>query len=146
MADLSCFATKDNAEEGVVLPVKIDGIKFPMAIRIYGSDSDVVKEYERERIRKRAKKKSKNKDIDEDDIDEILEDKTSVIIRIGGVYTYDWKKKKVVENEPIELFGKVIGNDEESYAYLWEKIPALEDWIVSNSNERGNFLSVGKKN
>lgn len=146
MADLSCFATKDNAEEGVVLPVKIDGIKFPMAIRIYGSDSDVVKEYERERIRKLAKKKSKNKDIDEDDIDEILEDKTSVIIRIGGVYTYDWKKKKVVENEPIELFGKVIGNDEESYAYLLEKIPALEDWIVSNSNERGNFLSVGKKN
>ena len=50
MADLSAFATKDNADDGVVLPVKIDGTKIPLALTIYGSDSDVVRDFERAKI------------------------------------------------------------------------------------------------
>ena len=47
MADLSAFATKDYADEGVIFPVKIKGMKLPIAIKVYGSDSDAVKMYER---------------------------------------------------------------------------------------------------
>ena len=42
--------------------------------------------------------------------------------------------------------GKVLKNDKESYALLIDKIPALKDWVMKESNERGNFLSEGKKN
>ncbi len=147
MADLTAFATKDKADEGVVLPVKIDGMKVPMAIQIFGSDSDVVKEYEREKIRKLGIGKKGKKELDEDDIDQILDDQDEgVIIRMGNIYSYDWKKKKVVEGEPVKLNDKIIGNDHDSKAYLVEKFPAVKDWVVSQSNERGNFLSEGKKN
>lgn len=147
MADLSSFATKENADEGVILPVKIEGMKLPLAIKVYGSDSDVVKDYERQKIRKLGLGKKGKKELDDDDIDELLENQDeAVIIRIGGLYTYDWKKKKVVEGEAIELFGKTLGNDKNSYAYLVEKMPSIKDWVLENSNDRGNFLSDGKKN
>lgn len=146
MADLSCFNTKDNADEGVIIPVKIDGQKLPLALRIYGSDSDVVRDYEKQKIRKLGIGKNGKKDINEDDIDELLENQDeAVIIRIGGIYDYDWKKKNVT-NEDTIIDGKVLKNDKESYALLIEKIPALKDWVMKESNERGNFLSEGKKN
>ena len=146
MADLSCFNTKDNADEGVIIPVKLDGQKLPLALRIYGSDSDVVREYEKQKIRKLGLGKKGKKEIDEDDIEELLENQDeAVIIRIGGIYDYDWKKKNVTSEDTI-IDGKVLKNDRESYALLIDKIPALKDWVMKESNERGNFLSEGKKN
>ena len=146
MADLSCFNTKDNADEGVIIPVKIDGQKLPLALKIYGSDSDVVQEYEKQKIRKLGLGKKGKNEISEDDIDELLEHQDdAVIIRICGIYDYDWKKKTVT-NEDTVIDGKVLKNDKESYALLIDKIPALKDWVMKESNERGNFLSEGKKN
>ena len=146
MADLSCFNTKDNADEGVIIPVKLDGQKLPLALRIYGSDSDVVREYEKQKIRKLGIGKKGKKELDEDDIEELLENQDeAVIIRIGGIFDYDWKKKEITTEDTI-IDGKVLKNDKESYALLIEKIPALKDWVMAESNERGNFLSEGKKN
>ena len=145
MADLSAFATKDNAEEGVVIPVKIDGMKLPIALRIYGSDSDVVRQYERERIRKLGIGKNGKNEIDEDEFEELLESDEGIIVRIGGIYAYDWKKKTVID-EPTVLNGKTLGCDKKSYEYLIENLPALKDWVMEHSNDRSNFLSEGKKN
>ena len=146
MADLSGFATKDKADEGVIIPVKIDGQKLPLALKIYGSDSDVVKDYEKQKIRKLGLGKKGKKDLDEDDIDELLENQDeAVIIRIGGIYDYEWKKKTVT-NAETKIGDKVLTNDKESYALLIDKMPALKDWVMKESNERGNFLSDGKKN
>lgn len=145
MADLSAFATKDNAEEGVILPVKIDGMKLPIALKIYGSDSDVVRQYEREKIRKLGIGKNGKNEIDEDEFEELLESDEGVIVRIGGIYAYDWKKKTTIE-EPTVLNGKTLGCDKKSYEYLIENLPALKDWVMERSNDRSNFLSAGKKN
>lgn len=145
MADLSAFATKDNAEEGVILPVKIDGMKLPIALKIYGSDSDVVRQYEREKLRKLGIGKNGKNEIDEDEFEELLESDEGVIVRIGGIYAYDWKKKTTIE-EPTVLNGKTLGCDKKSYEYLIENLPALKDWVMERSNDRSNFLSAGKKN
>ena len=144
--DLSSFATKKLADEGVILPVKINGTKIPLALKVFGSDSDTVIEYERSRLRKLGLGKKGKKELDEDDIEELLENQDeAVVIRIGGLWTYDWKKKATTE-EPVELFGKTLGCDKKSYEYLVEKMPAIKDWIMENSNDRQNFLSDGKKN
>lgn len=146
MPDLSAFATKDNADEGVVLPVRLNGTKIPLALRIYGSDSDIVIDYERSKIRKLGIGRKGKTDLNDDDIEELLENQDeAVVIRIGGIYAYDWKKKAVVD-EPIELFGETLKCDKKSYAYLVEKMPAIKDWIMEQSNDRSNFLSAGKKN
>ena len=141
MADLSGFATKEKADEGVVIPVKIDGMKIPIALKVYGSDSDVVKDYERAKIRKLGLGKKGKKELDDDDIDELLENQDeAVVIRIGGIYAYDWKKKKTIEEDTV-LDGKVLKCDKESYEYLVTKMPAIKDWVMEQSNERSNFLS-----
>lgn len=147
MADLSIFATKDNADEGVILPVKINGRKIPLALKIYGSDSDVVQDFERAKIRKIGIGKKGKTDIDEDDVEDLLDSqRKSAVLRIGGIYSYDWKKNKVIEDDPVILDGKTLKDDKESYEYLLEKIPAIRDWVIENSNDRDNFLSEGKKN
>ncbi len=147
MADLSCFATKVKADEGVILPVKIGGTKIPLAIKLYGSDSDVVQEFERERLREVSVGIQGKNQIDEEKIDALLDKADdAVIVRIGGVYAYDWKAKKVIEGESVELLGTVIKDDEKSYRFLIENMPAIKDWVKENSNNRDNFLSVGKKN
>ena len=147
MADLSAFATKDNADEGVIIPVKINGTKIPLALKIYGSDSDVVVDYEKQKIRKLGIGRKGKKDLDEDDIEELIENQDeAVVIRIGGIYSWNWKKDCVVEDDPIVLDGKTLGNDTASYKYLVEKMPAIKEWVMTQSNDRTNFLSTGKKN
>lgn len=147
MADLSAFATKDNAEEGIILPVKINGIKIPLAIKVYGSDSDVVKNYERQKIRKIGIGIKGKKELDEDDVEELLDSQdVGILIRIGGIYSYDWEKEDVVKNDPVILDGKTLECDEDSYKFLLKKMPAIKDWVIEKSNDRNNFLSVGKKN
>ena len=139
MADLSNFSIKENVEEGVVFPVKIKGQKLPIALRIYGSDSDVVKNFERQRIRKLGIKP--NKDIDDEILDELIETQDeTVYVRIGGIYEYDWKKKEVTDGKTI-LCGKELKNDKESYALLIEAIPDIKDFVLEKSNERANFLA-----
>ena len=146
MADLTAFATKDNADEGVVLPVRLNGTKIPLALRIYGSDSDTVIEYERSKIRKLGIGRKGKKDLDDDDIEELLENQDeAVVIRIGGIYSYDWKKKTTID-EPVILFDQTLKCDKESYKYLVDKMPAIKDWVMEQSNDRSNFLSAGKKN
>ena len=145
--DLSGFATKKNADEGIILPVKINGTKIPLALKIFGSDSDVVIEYERNKIRKLGLGRKGKSELDDDDIEELLENQDeAVVIRIDGIYAYDWKKKTVIEGEPVKLFDKVLTNDRKSYEYLVEKMPSIKDWVMENSNDRSNFLSAGKKN
>ena len=141
MADLSAFATKDKEDEGVILPVKIDGKKIPLALKIYGSNSDVVHEYETKKIRKLGFGKNGKAELSEEDIDELLEEKNEpIVIRIGGIYAYDWKKGEVVENEPVVLFGRTLKNDKASYEYLVDKMPSLVSWIKKNSDDDNNFL------
>lgn len=140
MADLSCFATKKNADEGKWFPVKIKGVKFPIALLIYGSDSDVVQDYERQRIRKISLGKLKNNDIDEETFDELLEAKEEgVLIRVGGISSYDWKKKVNID-EPVILYDTEIKSDKKSIQFLCESIPDIKDFITETSNTRTNFL------
>jgi len=147
MADLSGFATKDNADEGVVIPVKIDGTKFPIALKIFGSDSDVVKDYERKQLRKIKLGKNGKTDIDEEVFEELLDSQDeAVILRIGGLWSYDWKKGEVDESDPVRLGETVLGCDKKSYRLLIEKLPAMKDWVMEKSSDRANFLSAGKKN
>lgn len=147
MADLSAFATKDNADDGVVIPVKIDGTRLPVALKIFGSDSDVVKDYEKQKIRKLGLGKGGKKELDEDDIDELLDNQDeAVLIRIGGIWSYDWKKEEVDESDPVILADQTLGCDRKSYKLLIEKLPAIKDWVMEKSNDRTNFLSAGKKN
>ena len=148
MADLTAFATKDKSDEGVILPVMIDGMKVPMAIQIFGDDSDVVKEYDRKKIRKIVKSQKENKKgISAEEIDELLDSQDeAVVVRMGDIYTYDWEAKAIVKNEPVELNGHVIGNDHDSKAYLCEKFPAIKEWVMDKAKDRSNFLSAGKEN
>jgi len=148
MADLSAFATKDNADEGVVIPVKIDGTKLPIALKIFGSDSDVVKDYERAKLRKIKIGKDGKTTIDEDVFEELLDSQDeAVLVRIGGLWSYDWKKECVDESDPVKLGEKVtLGCDKKSYKLLIEKLPAIKDWVMEKSSDRTNFLSAGKKN
>lgn len=141
MADLSSFATKSKADEGVILPVKIHGTKVPLAVKVYGSDSDVVIEHDKDKIRKLSLGKRKKNGFDDDDIEELLEKQDEdYIVRFGGIYSYDWKKKKVVENEPVVLFGRELHNDEDSYRFLIENMPSIKEWIKEQSDDRNNFL------
>lgn len=138
--DLSSYATKKNADEGKWFPVKVDGVKVPLALLIYGSDSDTVQNYEKQRVRKIGLMATKKNDVDEDTVEELLESQDEgLVIRVGAVSTYDWSKGENT-NEPVELDGKTIGNDKKSIAFLLEHFPALKDFISEKSNKRINFL------
>lgn len=145
MADLSCFATKKNADEGKWFPVKIDGTKVPMSICLYGSDSDVVQNYEKNRLREVGKLASKNKNVDDEAFDELFDSQDEgTIIRIIAVSSYDWEKGKNVD-DPLMLNGSEIKNDRKSFAFLIENFPAIKDFITEKSNVRSNFLDQRKK-
>lgn len=143
MADISMFATKDNADNGVLFPVVIDGTKMPIAIKIYGDDSDVVHNYNTKRLKK-LKIGSTGINVDEDTLEEFLDSNENVIIRIAGVYSYDWEKGETTD-EPIVLNGKTIECNKKSYEYLLEKIPSIKDFVLKKSGTRSNFLDSGKK-
>lgn len=142
--DLSSFATKEKSEEGVIVPVKIKGTKLPLAIQIFGSDSDIVKTFERNRIRKMGL--GKGKEIDDDTIDELLESQDeSVLIRMGDMYSYDWDKMETTD-EPLTFGATTLKNDRKSKMLVIENIPDVKDFVIEYSNNRANFLSSGKKN
>lgn len=144
MADLSGFANKQKSDEGVIFPVSLNGVKLPIAIKVYGSNSDVVKQYKTERLRK-IRLNQNGIEID-DDIAELLDSNESVVIRMGGVYSYDWDKGEVIENEPITLNNRTIKCDKASYNYLLDQIEDLSDWVMKKSNSKTDFLASGTKN
>lgn len=138
MVDLSAYVTKQKSDEGVIFPVKIKGRKYPLAIRIYGTDSDVYKEYERNQMRKLSVSK---KEIDQETLDDLYDSMDEkVYICIGGVYEYDWKKKTHLESE-IVINGKTVNQNREGYEYLCEQIPDIKDFVLEKAKERSNFLS-----
>lgn len=138
MADLSKLVTQDNAEEGVWFPVKIKGTKFPIALKIYGSDSDVVKDFDRQRVRKLGIGKE---NVDDETLDELLDSvDEGYIIRVADISSYDWKKKCNV-NEDVTIGDTVITKAHDSIAFLLEKIPSIKTFISEKSNDRANFLS-----
>lgn len=146
MADLTSFATQEKADEGVWFPVKLYGQKIPLALLIYGDDSDVVAKYTRDRLRKMKIGRDGNAKLGEDEIDELLDSADdNVVIRIGGISSYDWKKGARTD-EPVTLEGRTLGNDTKSYRFLVEKIPAVKQFVTEKSGERTNFLSERKKN
>ena len=146
MADLSVFATQEKSDEGVWFPVKLYGQKIPIALLIYGDDSDVVQKYNRDRLRKMKINSNGNTEMNEEMIEELLDSADdAVVVRIGGISSYDWKKGENI-NEPIELNGKTIQSDKRSIKYLIEQIPAIKQFVNEKSNERQNFLASGKKN
>ena len=145
MADLSAFATKENSDEGVIFPVKIDGKKIPLALKIYGDDSDIVKQYDRTRLRKLEF--GKDGKVDKEVMEELLDSADdAILVRIGGLWSYDWKKEEVDENDPVILKGQTLGCDKKSYKLLIENLPAIKDFVTEKAKDRSNFLSEGKKN
>ncbi len=140
MADLSEFATKDNADEGRWFPVKVCGKKLPVALLIYGDDSDTVREYTKRKLRKLKIGKSGSTDIDEDTLEELMDSNENVTCRIGGIVSWDWKKDREVKDDPVVLFGRELKNDMSSYNFLVDKLPAIKDFVLEKSNDRNNFL------
>lgn len=140
MADLSEFATKDNADEGKWFPVKVCGKKLPVALLIYGDDSDKVREYTKKKLRKLKIGKNGNADIDEDTLEELMDSNENITCRIGGIVAWDWKKDKSVPDEKVELFGRELKNDVQSFNYLVDKLPAIKEFVLEKSNDRTNFL------
>lgn len=145
MADLTCFATQDNANDGVWFPVKLYGLKVPLALLIYGDDSDKVAAYNREKLRKIKIGQDGKAKLDDDELDELLDSADdNIIVRIGGISSYDWEKGELTK-EPVVLFEKTLANEPKSYRFLIEKIPAVKDFVKEKSNERTSFLSERKK-
>jgi len=135
--DLSCLVTKDSADEGKWFQYKQDGKLYDFGLLIYGEDSDVVTNFSRQQLKKldvMSALSGKAKEFDEDEVDELLESNDSVICRIGGIKT--WSDEKV----PVELLGKVLKNDADSYAFMLEKIPAVKAFVLEKSKARKNFL------
>lgn len=138
------LVTQDNANEGVWFQAVLYGRKQPFDIKVIGADSDTVQQYQKEQLR-RVKASMKGgkaiDDIDDDEFEELLDSSDENIInRINGLRTHGKPE------EPLTLGDVTLGNDRESYALLIEKIPALKEFVLKKSNERLNFLSVGKKN
>lgn len=143
--DISEFATQEKAESGVWFQAEVCGQKMPMELLIYGDDSDVIQNHRKEKLRalKKATKKN-NGDIADEQLDEILDNTDDVIKCIGGVRALDENGKPT--SDKIELFGKTIENDEESYRFLIDKVRDLKNFILAKSKERANFLEGKKKN
>lgn len=138
------LVTQDNANEGVWFQAVLYGRKQPFDIKVIGADSDTVQQYQKEQLR-RVKASMKGgkaiDDIDDDEFEELLDSSDDNIInRINGLRTHGKPE------EPLTLGDVTLGNDRESYALLIEKIPAIKEFVLKKSNERLNFLSVGKKN
>lgn len=142
--DFSNLATKTNADLGKWFNVELYGERTELWLNILGADSDKVQKMQRAQFKKLSASSGNNKKMDDDTIDELLDaDIDSVVCRIAGIAA---GKDAPDKSEPVELNGKTLGNDEESFRYLITEIPAIKKFIVENSNERKNFLSLKRKN
>lgn len=143
--NIANLATKDNSDNGVWFQAVLYGRKQNFDVKIIGSDSDVVQQYQREQVRKMKSTlkggKQSIEDIDDDIFEELLDSSDeNVLIRINGLRTHN------KHDEPLTIDDVTLTNDRDSYALAIEKIPELKQFVLKKSNERVNFLSAGKKN
>lgn len=139
--DIGNLVSQENANEGVWFQAVVYGKKQQFDMKILGSDSDKVKEFEREQFRKLnlSKKNIKNETFSDDVIDDVLDSiDEKAIIRIAGIRSRD--------KDPLAINGIELKSDKASYSLLLKKIPELKDFIMDKSEERTNFLSDRKKN
>lgn len=148
--EIGNLVTSDNANEGKWFGVILYGKKQDFALKIYGSDSDIIQKFQREQFKKLQENRKDLEEMSDEVIDSVLaSNEDSVIVRIGGISTIKWRKFGDgfdMLDEPVTLLGKTLKDDEESYRYLIDKIPAVKDFVNKKSNERTNFLADGKKN
>ena len=143
--DLSGFVTQDNAESGVWFDFELDGKPTGAEIKIRGSDSEKVSIYGKRSEKKMTKMigqalgiNGKKTNDDKDDfneneaIEEIKDKIEGAVVRIAG-----FRKKG---GGSVVINGVEIKQDEDSYRYLCQKIPATIDFVTKKSNERTNFL------
>lgn len=140
--DISNLATQELSEDGKWFRVELYGEKQNLWVKLIGGDSDKVQKFQRKQFKKLNANAGKDKKIDDDTLDELLDDVENAVLRIQSM-AYGEDKPDL--KEPLELCGQVVSNDDASYRFVLEKIPALKKWIVDKSNERMNFLSDRKK-
>lgn len=146
--DLSELFTKSNSDSGVWTQAVLLGKKYEIEVLVIGADSDEVQVYSREKMREMQKKisvgRDKHIDIDDEAIDSIFENKLDeAMVRFKGI--------RKTGGAPLMLGDKEIPvlktrECEDVYRKILEGMPALKDFIMSESNDRTNFLSSGKKN
>lgn len=133
MANIGRAVTKDRADEGVWFPLELYGETFPVSIKLYGTDSDIVIQHAKDRLRNLRNRKNKDS---ENDFEELIEStEEDVLIRIAEIKSDD-DDPKIWLDEKTEIENNIYG-----YKLLLEKIPAIKDFILRKSNERKNFLS-----
>lgn len=138
--DLTNLITTENANDGVWFQVELYGEKQDFDLRILGEDSDKVTNFTRKRLKK-LQIDGERVSVKKNAIDELLESKDDTyVIRLNGIRTHSDNK------EPVTIGEKVLTNNEESYRFLIEKIPAVKEFIMECSQERSNFLRKEKKN
>jgi hypothetical protein len=145
--DISGLATRDNAESGIWFTVELYGVERDFQLRIRGNDSDPVQKFTRDRLRK-SLERPQGKKVTDADISEVLElDEGNVLSRIAGIrgVKRDKKGEIVSYDDPVSLLGRELGDKEEDYRFLIEKIPAIKDFVLKISNDRACFLEGGKK-
>jgi hypothetical protein len=141
--DITSLVTRENAEAGVWTRVELYGRKQDFEINIRGGDSDAVQKHARAQMKKLRLNAGKS-ELDDEAIDNALElNDEGVLVRIAGIrgLQFDKKHKEILGYEPVILEDRELKNDEASYRFLIERIPAIKDFVLKISGDRTNFLS-----
>jgi len=144
-------------ESGEWFPVELYGKRQDFDLLILGDDSDTVTKHTRERMKKLSEISAKEKEKKDEGFKiETLDAMTkmnneAVLIRIAGIRgwkrEYDEDGKILNEAEvPVELNGKELKNDKESFKLLITKIPEIKEFVLSKARDRTNFLTVPCRN
>lgn len=143
--DLSNLVTQNNAEEGKWFRVVLYGERQNFWLNLIGADSDRVQKHNREQFKKLKNAQNNKNNITDAVLDEMLDSGIdSIVLKIngicGGVLDEETGDYKMDKKEPVTILDRTLGNDETSYRFLLEKIPALKQFINEITNERSNFL------
>jgi hypothetical protein len=150
ITDLAEICSKEKADEGIWKQAIICGKKKNFEVKIFGDDSDVVREYNNQKMRKQMEKINISRkdgvdiNLDEDSIDDLLENTIEPsLIRFGGIrqvggksLTYNGKEFPAEKTE----------ESEKLYKGLLNGSPALREFILASAKNRADFLSTGKQN
>jgi hypothetical protein len=151
ITDLAEICSKEKADEGIWKQAIICGKKKNFEVKIFGDDSDVVREYNNKKMRKQmekiniSRKDGVDMNLDEDSIDDLLENNIEpALIRFGGVRT-------VETGDPLTYNGKDFPvektkESEKLYEGLLNGSPALREFILASAKNRSDFLLTGKQN
>lgn len=139
--DLSNLATKDNSQEGMWFRLELYGEKHDLWLKILGADADPIVKRNRQILKKVSNSNSKG-EMDSETLNELTDDLENSLIRLVAVAA---GKDEPDLKEPVELNGEIIQNNEKSFRFLLENVPAIQKFIVKTSNDRANFLGSRKK-